>query len=211
VAEAALWLMVRPPLAISACREALRRCQFTEKGAVFAEILDAATPLPEITLRLGDLAKGSTELELAYLPFANVERTDQIVARLLPQAYRLNPAWQKVLYTAASRRRAEQGDFEEAFKLARMGISMPSLPKLGMTSLEESQRQFTADPSDFAAAFLLYSAQMREKNFQDALFTLEKVNEQKNSPAYIQLLTADLYAQFGRWEKAWEHLNLYRP
>ena len=209
IEEGSLWLLLNPPLAFQAWPEALRRCRPEEQGPVYSEILSLAGMSPEVRLRMGMLASGNIDRELVYVSYAAPEQADDLLARLLPQGKNLTPARQKCLYFAAARRSAEKKDFQTAYKLAKKAVPAPTLPKRSKTSLQDSLRAFTLDPGNFAAAYVLYSKQVKSRHLAAALMTLEKASREKNAPEYFRYLAAELNARSGEWEKAWGALQQY--
>lgn len=207
VEEGALWLAYNPPLAIQAWQEALDRCRPEERAALFSGLLKTSVGSRAVIDRMSAIAEGNIDLELAYLSFADPEKCSELISKLRPQAEKLRKDQKQILFFATARLQAGQNDFEAAFNTARNVINLPVLPKIQELPLEIAQRDFLKDPGNFAAAYALYLAQMKAERLSDALFTLDKVRQQKDAPAYFGFLAAELNARRGNWQEAWNRLQ----
>lgn len=207
IEEGTLWLAYNPPLSIQAWEEAIRRCKPEEMGILFSGLLKTSLGSREVIARMSGIAEGNIDLELAYLSFADSEKCTELISKLMPQAEKLKKDQKQILFFAAARQYAAQNDFEAAYNTARKVIYPPVLPKIQQLPMDVAERDFLKDPGNFGAAYALYLAQMKAERLSDALFTLDKVRQQKDAPAYFAFLAAELNARRGKWQEAWNQLQ----
>ena len=82
----------------------------------------------------------------------------------------------------------------------------PALPQVTADgrSIEQLQKAFFGDPSDYQSAFALYQQQRDAGKIDDALNTLRRLTGLRTAPPYFHFLEAEAWAAKGDWERAWK-------
>lgn len=99
---------------------------------------------------------------------------------------------------------AEKRQFQAAYELARRHHPAPILPPVSPRPIADLLKDLTRNKSDIAAGYALYHAQRAANDLDAALATVGQLTELKDCPAYIYYLQAEMWAEQGSWEKAWQ-------
>jgi Flp pilus assembly protein TadD len=71
-------------------------------------------------------------------------------------------------------------------------------------SLGKLAARFQVNQTDVENGLALYRAQLKQGQNDAALVTLQKLSAVEGSPKYLSYLEAQLWAQNGQWNRAWE-------
>lgn len=122
----------------------------------------------------------------------------------LTAALEEHPAWLAYGWRAKAASLAKAKDFRGAWELAARFTKAPALPPAPeAASIEQLQRNFVSDPTNYGAAFSLYREQLKRGMAEDALHTLRRVTSLPVCPAYFHYLEAEQWAAREEWERAW--------
>jgi O-antigen ligase len=129
--------------------------------------------------------------------WAQGDRGD-LIARLHAHPDWLNVGW---IFLAQADR--DQKDFQGAWDFVRRYAAAPIMPQVNSTSsIADLTHAFYGDSDNAAAGVLLYFAQLRAGQTDDALATLRAVEKLKDCPAYVYYLESQLWAARRQWELA---------
>jgi hypothetical protein len=99
---------------------------------------------------------------------------------------------------------ASKESFRTAVETTLQFATPPVLPTPNESvPLESLQRQFQADPNNFAVGYALYREQMRQAKLDDALATVRHFTALPTAPAYFHFLEVQSWAAKENWERAW--------
>ena len=116
-----------------------------------------------------------------------------------------HPEWQEFSWELLADHLAGKSQFREAYDLATKYLPPPTAPTLSenakLSSLESS---FVFSPTDPRRGMELYWAQKDQGLFDEALVTLSKLEQLPQTPSYLPLEFASVYAAKGDYRKAWE-------
>jgi O-antigen ligase len=123
----------------------------------------------------------------------------------LAELLRNNPKWQQSQWRLLARIYADYQDYRQAYETARKFDPLPEIPEQNSNEpLAMAATRFQANRTDVASGLALYIAQLREGQTDAALVTLQKLIALPGSPKYLSYLEAQLWAQHGDWQKAWQ-------
>ena len=237
--EGELWAYFDPERVEEAWKVALQRAG-PQRTAMYREMTWAAAPYPELRPVLAHLAGASPELRLRYLETLDSKARESELRKLLTASalallstdelrdyfahwrevgdikaleewLSQNPKFLASGWRVLAERAAQTGDKPGAVKLALKHVKPPVLPNLKSTAIDVARRDYLRDPSDIAAGYRLYAAEINSGLRREALTTLEKLNDTPQPPGYLPFLRAVLHADLGQWEQAWEDLQEYQP
>ena len=135
-----------------------------------------------------------------------VDRGDQA---WLAGSLRAHPDWMAVGWPSLARIAAGQGNFEEAYRLVeQFAPPLPSLPSAQRPeNLIRAQERFAADAGDLDAGLACYADQLRAGKNDEALVTVKLLIGARARSRWLWRLEAQLWAQKGEWQKAWQSLE----
>jgi hypothetical protein len=114
------------------------------------------------------------------------------------------PAWIEDGWPWLAMVYANEKDFERAYTTARKFGKPPTLPGLVAGSpLADLERAFHFRSEDFQLGLELFSAQRAAGQIAEALATLRALQKLPGHPAYLAFLEAEIRAERGEWENAW--------
>jgi hypothetical protein len=116
-------------------------------------------------------------------------------------------AWQMEITALAA-----SGDRSAAFNLARNHLAPLPLPDLPVEYNKDEaglRVYFQNDPTDLAIGVALVKLQMQSRKVDDALATLKVMANQPSPPPFVSWWIADLLAQQGKLDEAWNALQPY--
>jgi hypothetical protein len=117
----------------------------------------------------------------------------------------LELAWRGV-----AKYRASLKDFRGAYNLTKRFGARPALPQVtGEMSIDQLQKAFVANPTDYQAGFALYHQQMEAKKVDDALNTVRRFTTRPGAPPYFHFLEAEGWEAKGNYERAWQAWSAY--
>jgi O-antigen ligase/Flp pilus assembly protein TadD len=237
--EGDLWAYFDPERVEEAWTVALQRAD-PQRTATYREMTWAAAAYPELRPVLARLAGDAPPLRLRYLetldPEARAGELRQLLGsatlealstdelrdyfalwreiediKALEEWLSQNPRYLASGWRVLAERAAQAGDKHRAAQLALKHVTPPVLPKLEPTEIDAARRDYFRDPSDIAAGYRLYAAEIASGLRREALTTLEKLSKTPQPPGYLPFLRAAAHAELGQWEQAWEELKRYEP
>lgn len=232
-AEGTAWLPVRPVLAATAWREALRRAG-ARRGEAYSDMLgSAALHSKEVRHILEEVGLNEPDLALAYLSRVSGELFDHGLSLLfkrdpdlsslsepqrlalfsewsergnldqLAQVVNEHPAWLPFAWFGIAKYHASKSDFRAAYDLTQRFGEAVALPRVAGTATLEELQQRYVTNPDFTTGYALYREQIQRDRIDDALNTARHFSERPNSPAYFHFLEAQCWATKENWERAW--------
>jgi O-antigen ligase len=115
-----------------------------------------------------------------------------------------NPAWLEVGWPWQAKQKALDKDFEGAYSTARKFSPPPTVPRIvSDRTPEELERAFHSRPDDFQVGLELFAAQRVAGKIEDALATLNALQNLPKHPPYLAFIESELHADRSDWEKAW--------
>ena len=115
-----------------------------------------------------------------------------------------HPEWLEDGWPWLAQNYADAKNYEAAYGIVRKFAASPSIPAPGAESPRNAlERKFFYHPEDFQNGLALYFSQQKLGETDAALTTLRALKKIPEHPAYVSRLEADLWAEKGDWEKAW--------
>lgn len=237
--EGRLWVYHGMSHVAEAWREVLRRDPARVKYW-FGEMLRLAEGKPELRSILRDLAAGNTGLRLQWIGAAegpefekcleewrvadprltNLQQAerDELLRNwqrigdraALRRAFEDEPAWKAQHWKVYSELVAGFGEYQTAVEIALRHIEPPKMPVVTPGDALQAGREFALRPGDMLAGYRLFSAQITAGQIEDALRTLERLEQAPQRPDYLLFLKAKTLAQSGQWEAAWQTLEVWQ-
>lgn len=128
----------------------------------------------------------------------------------LAENLRTHPDWLKLGWKQLARVYADYQDYRQAYETVLKFDPPPNLSaKESDESIEKLAARFQVNQNDIQNGIALYQAQLRRNQNDAALVTLQKLKSTEGSPKYLSYLEAQLWAQAGQWQKAWEAVGRY--
>lgn len=114
------------------------------------------------------------------------------------------PAWLPEGWPWVAQDYVEKKDFRDAYELAMRFTVSPALPVIDTSRpIAELERNFFFHADDIQAGIALFLAQRKLGRTNDAVHTLLALKKIPKRPAYLSFLEAQMYAERGEWDKAW--------
>jgi tetratricopeptide (TPR) repeat protein len=113
-----------------------------------------------------------------------------------------------VLDTVLTRAQAERRPLIEAQarrQLSTAYVYTEEWPR----AIEQLQKAFVSNPTDYQAGVALYQQQMHDKKFDDALNTARRFTGRPGAPAYFHFLEAEGWLAKGNYERGWQAWSAY--
>ncbi|HZR77825.1 MAG TPA: O-antigen ligase family protein [Chthoniobacterales bacterium] len=131
--------------------------------------------------------------------------SDRGEAAELSRAIEQHRDWLPYAWFGLAKARANTRDFRGAYELTRHYGDSPALPRVSLNTTDRLQLEsrFRASPDTYAIGYELYRAQEKEGRIDDALQTVRHFSDRHNTPAYWKYLEAQLWAEKGNFERAW--------
>ncbi len=121
-----------------------------------------------------------------------------------------HPEWQEEAWPWIAQHYAQRQDHERAWRFVQRYATPPALPQLSSGhSMAELERGFHFHPEDLQQGLALYAALRNLRQTDEALATLLALDAIAGRPAYVSWLEAELWAEKGDWQKAWEAWQRY--
>ena len=116
-----------------------------------------------------------------------------------------HPAWQEDGWPWLARNYADAKNHEAAWAVVRKFATRPALPQPAAEApRNEIERKFFYHPEDFQNSLALCLAQKKSGETDAALATITALKKIPGCPAYASWIEAELWADKGGWEKAWQ-------
>jgi hypothetical protein len=116
-----------------------------------------------------------------------------------------HPDWAADTWQYQAKFAAREMDFQHACEIAAKWSHEPAVPTFTSDQpLSALKDDFKNNPDTLTAGLVLYFAQMKQGQTDDALATLDTIDALSDHPAYIDYLEAQLYQQKQDWPNAWK-------
>ncbi len=123
-----------------------------------------------------------------------------------------HPEWQEDGWPWLAQNYADAKNYEAAYEVVRKFAARPSLPAPEAEPARNAlERKFFYHPEDFPNGLALYFLQQKLGETDAALTTLRALKKIPEHPAYVSWLEAELWAEKGDWEKAWNAWREFSP
>ena len=123
-----------------------------------------------------------------------------------------HPEWQEDGWTWLAQNYADAKNYEAACEIVRKFAGRPSIPAPEAEPPRNAlERKFFYHPEDFQNGLALYFLQQKLGETDAALTTLRALKKIPEHPAYVSFLEAELWAEKGDWEKAWNAWREFSP
>jgi hypothetical protein len=121
-----------------------------------------------------------------------------------------HPEWDAQTWTYQARFAARENDFHAADDLATHWVRRPAIPQLAThRPLGDLAADFKNDPASLPAGLELFFTQVDAGETDDALVTLNALEQMPHHPAYLPYLAAELNENKGDWAAAWNAWQTY--
>ena len=128
----------------------------------------------------------------------------------LAENLRSHPDWLKIGWKQLARVYADYHDYRQAYETVLQFDPPPALPATSSDdSLDKLAAHFQINPADIQNGLALYRAQLKQGQNDSAIVTLDKLRAVEGAPKYLSYFEAQLWAQAGQWQKAWEAVARY--
>ncbi len=116
--------------------------------------------------------------------------------------------WQEAGWKIRAEAAAEAGQFQVAYEWANRYLPpIPSFSAEASRPIEDLRRAFYLNPTDVAAGLRLAQSELRHGLADDALATIEKLEQLEAAPDYLPRLRGAAFALQEDWEAAWTEVN----
>jgi hypothetical protein len=229
-----------PDLCLDAWSEALRRAQPAEQPALYKDMLELGRNQATVRGGLIAIAQGRPELQIIFLDDATPAETKLIVGQIIaadPRLQRLtppererffrnwwvqgdhtdflaqlavHPGWLDTAWPYLAQSYADEKNFQMAWQTVARYAPPPATPHPATNLPRGDLEQAFRDGDNTAAGVLLYLAESRQGETDNALGTLRTLEKLKDCPRYIFYEEARLWASKQDWELAWEAWESFR-
>jgi O-antigen ligase len=236
-AEAAHWLARAPGLAVPAWREALLLDPHGAPER-FNRILGDARAHPELWDSVVELADLSPKLFMVFATLGKPEqvapaivewrrRDPQLTAfsplerkKLLHRWWQQSPAtvlalvsesaaWEPDAWPTRAHELAAQKEFKASYELARAHLPPPHYPAEPTVSRDELRLRVAADAGDYVSVYGYCRQTERQGDLALSRSMARTSAARRGAPAWLLSLQAELAAQAGAWDEAWQVLLRY--
>ena len=115
-----------------------------------------------------------------------------------------HPEWQEDGWTWLAQNYADAKNYEVAYEVVRKFAVRPTIPAPSAElPRNELERKFSSNPDDLLTGLALYFSQQKLGETDAALTTIRALKKIAEHPAYVSYLEAELCAEKGDWENAW--------
>jgi hypothetical protein len=196
-------------LSMSHSRPAMRSAlgEIAQANPDFLIIFLQSADRLECELKIGQFLDSDPELKSLSSPqrkrlFASwYYRGDR---SMLVSKLRTNPEWLEDGWPWLAKAYADEKDFENACMTVRKYGKAPTVPAIVPGKpLAELERAFHFRTDDFQLGLELFAAQRAAGQTVEALATLAALQEIPGSPGYLAFIEAEIRAERGEWENAW--------
>ena len=144
--------------------------------------------------------------ETLFTAWWNQGDRDALINNLRSHSDWLNAGWFFLAQASANGK-----DFQEAWTVVAKYAPPPLVPNVPSTRpVAELEQSFYDQNENLAAGILLYFAQTKQDQIDDAIATLRAMEKNKDCPKYVYYLEAELWAGKQQWELAWNAWMNYR-
>jgi hypothetical protein len=232
--EGRLWMYFDPPRTKDAWAEALRR-EPDRNVEYFRRMLADAGNRSSFRQTLRELAGERTDLLLEWLATASPAEFHAELEKLLAdgslqrwspaqldrlfaswlrtgdragliEALKTNVQWETIGWKHLAAAYAASRDFKQACATVRQFQASPQLPEVSTRDRVEAELQFARNPKDIITGLQAYRAEAQDRDWDAALFTLDRLGSLPDAPAYLLWLRADILEKQERWSEAWNAL-----
>jgi O-antigen ligase len=121
-----------------------------------------------------------------------------------------HPEWESQTWTYQAQFAAKENDFQHACEIMARWVKPPTIPQSASDRpLSDLEDDFKNDPDNLTAGLLLYLAQMKAGDVDDAQATLQALLKMPRHPAYLSYMKAQLDAGKQDWPSAWADWQSY--
>ena len=121
-----------------------------------------------------------------------------------------HPEWQEDGWMWLAQNYADAKNYEAACEVVRKFAAHPAIPAPGAEQPRaELERKFSSNPEDLLSGLALYFSQQKLGETDAALSTLLVLGKIAEHPPYVSYLEAELCAEKGDWENAWNAWRQY--
>ena len=122
-----------------------------------------------------------------------------------------HPHWLDAGWSFLAQAYASQNNFQQAWETVAKYAPAPLVPTVSsQQSVADLEQAFYERNENLADGILLYSAQTKQGQIDDAIATLRALEKSKDCPKYVFYLEAKLWSEKQQWELAWNAWQRYQ-
>ncbi len=123
-----------------------------------------------------------------------------------------HPEWLDAGWFFLAQSYANNGNFQQAWETVDKYSPAPLIPEISSDRpVVELEQTFYDRNENLADGMMLYRAQTKQGQIDDAIATLRALEKNKDCPKYVYFLEAKLWAEKQQWELAWTAWQNCRP